>query len=85
MKNNNEYKVINMKYEYPGFVGSSKWAVISDLNMEELLRRFGNELEKYCPFVLMTVAQGEVMQEYERNEHKHGMRRVRSFDAFAYK
>ena len=31
-----ECKVINLSYEYPGYTGKEKWAIITDLTEEEL-------------------------------------------------
>ena len=32
-------KVINLSYEYPGYTGEEKWAIITDLTEEELITR----------------------------------------------
>lgn len=40
----NECKVVNLRYEYEGYIGKEQWAVISELSEEEIL-------EKYKPFV----------------------------------
>lgn len=84
MNADKEYRIINMRYEYPGFVGNCEWVIISDLSVKELADRLGEKLEKYRPFVLLTIEQGEVIREYERNENKHHMRVIRSTDTFSY-
>ena len=35
-RDDKKYKVINLKYEYEGYEGSEKWAIISELSEEEL-------------------------------------------------
>lgn len=80
----NEYKVINLKYEYEGYTGTEQWAVISELSKQELFEKYPDEIQRYVPFVLLSVEQGEVIKEYERIEDKHRKRRIRSGDAFGY-
>lgn len=81
---NKEYELINLEFEYPGINGGVKWAVISDLSMEELMRKYGDELEHYSPVILLSVEQGEIFKEYHRNEHKHEMRRKRTYSQHDY-
>ena len=33
-------KVINLSYEYPGYTGEEKWAIITDLTEEELSKKY---------------------------------------------
>lgn len=33
-------KVINLSYEYPGYTGEEKWAIITDLTEEELIEKY---------------------------------------------
>ena len=80
----NEYEVVNLGYEYPGMTGGVKWAVITDLEQTVLEERYGDELKAYKPYVLMTVEQGEAFKEYDRNENKHDMRRMRHHDFWGY-
>ena len=39
-----ECKVINLRYEYDGYIGNEQWAIISELTEKEIL-------EKYRPIV----------------------------------
>jgi hypothetical protein len=79
-----EYSVIDLRYEYPGFVGSEKYAVISDLSAREIEKLYGDELKPYIPYVVLSVAEGDAMKEFCRNEDKHAKRQKRSVDAFGY-
>ncbi len=76
-ENIEEYEVINLGYEYPGMTGGVKWAVVTDLDMETLFEKYGEELSQYMPYVVMNSEQGEAFREYDRNEKKHEMRRIR--------
>ena len=50
MKNNNIYvlgqqfkqecKLIDLNYEYPGYTGEEKWAIISDLTEEDIMMKY---------------------------------------------
>ena len=81
---NNEYEVINLGYEYPRMTGGVMLAVVTDLSQEELDRKYGEELALYKPYVVMTCEQGEAFKEYDRNENKHDMRRMRHHDFWGY-
>lgn len=35
-----ECKVINLSYEYPGYTGKEKWAIITDLTEKELIEKY---------------------------------------------
>lgn len=81
---NKEYELINLEREYPGIKGGVKWAVISDSPMDELMRKYGCELEYYSPVILLTVEQGEAFKEFHRNDVKHAVRTFRSHDSSMY-
>lgn len=65
-----ECKIINLKYEYPGYKGNVQWAIITDLSENELLLRYPNEIESFRPFICIPLSQGEVFDEFNRNEDK---------------
>lgn len=65
-----ECKVINLKYEYPGYKGDIQWAVITDLSEPELLYKYPDEIKQFVPFVCIPISQGEIFDEFNRNEDK---------------
>lgn len=65
-----ECKIINLKYEYPGYKGKIQWAIITDLSKNELLLRYPNEIESFSPFICIPLSQGKVFDEFNRNEDK---------------
>ena len=79
-----ECKVINLKYEYEGYIGKEQWAIISELSEEEILEKYSEFIGEYIPFLTLSLAFGEIREEFRRNEKKHHMRSVRSVDAFGY-
>lgn len=79
-----ECKLINLKYEYYGYAGDEKWAIVSELSKEELMEKYPELVEKYIPFVLLSVKQGEAINEYNRIEDKHRKRRVNNELGFGF-
>ena len=78
--NNNfkkDCKIINLAYEYKGYTGKEKYAIITDLSEEELNLRYSDEIEKYHPFVILSRKMGIVIRLYQRNEEKYKKRRAR--------
>ena len=67
-------KLINLKYEYTGYTGQEKWAIVSELSEQELFEKYPNEVKKYIPFVLLSVERGKAIQAYNRNEDKYRKR-----------
>lgn len=65
-----ECKVINLKYEYPGYKGDIQWIVITDLSEPELLYKYPDEIKQFVPFVCIPISQGEIFDEFNRNEDK---------------
>lgn len=80
----NECKVINLRYEYEGYIGKEQWAIISVLTEKEILERYSEFIGDYIPFLTLSPAFGEIRDDFRRNEKKHHMRSVRSVDAFGY-
>ena len=79
-----ECKLVNLRYEYQGYTGNEKWAIVSALTEEEIYMKYPNEISEYAPFVLLTVKQGEAIWEFIRNEDKYRKRQVNTEDAFGY-
>lgn len=79
-----ECKIINLQYEYRGYTGNEKFAIISELSEKELFDKYPDIISGYTPFILLSVSHGEVINEYRRNDDKFKKREVRSYDAFGY-
>ena len=65
-----ECKLINLQYEYTGYMGQERWAIITELSEEELFAKYPDVVNRYIPFVLLSVAQGEVIYESKRKKSK---------------
>lgn len=78
-----ECKLINLKYEYQGYTGDENWAIVSELTEKELLEKYPYVIKRYMPFVLLSIEQGEVIAEANRNDHKHEERQNRHGSLFS--
>ena len=56
-------KLINLKYEYNGYTGDERWAIITELSVKELWEKYPLVIERYSPFVHLSIAQGEVIDD----------------------
>lgn len=77
-------KLINLKYEYTGYTGQEKWAIITELSEEELQKKYPDIINRYTPFVLLSMAQGVVIEDARRNDDKYEKRAKRTFDVYGY-
>lgn len=71
-------KLINLRYEYSGFTGTEKWAIITELSEEALWDKYPDVISRYTPFILLSMAQGEVISESHRNNDKYEKRSKRT-------
>lgn len=77
-------KLINLKYEYTNYTGKEKWAVVTELTEKELRKKYPDIIKRYTPFVLLSMAQGEVINEADRNDDKYEKRAKRTLDVYGY-
>ena len=42
-------KLINLKYEYNGYTGDERWAIITELSVKELREKYPLVIERYSP------------------------------------
>ena len=79
-----KYKVINLKYEYEGYGGNEKWAIISELSEKELYGLYPDEMRRYSPFLMLSVEQGKAIADFKLNEDKYRKRSINNEDYFGY-
>lgn len=51
----NECKVINLRYEYEGYIGKEQWAIISVLTEKEILEKYSELISDYIPFLTLSL------------------------------
>lgn len=79
-----EIKIIDLNEEYPGLTSNVRWAVVSDMNYQELSNEFGEELKPFTPFLILTEEQGEEIIRYNRNQEKFDWRMRNKEDFIGY-
>lgn len=77
-------KLINLRYEYTNYTGKEKWAVVTELTEKELRKKYPDIIKRYTPFVLLSMAHGEVINEADRNDDKYEKRAKRTLDVYGY-
>ena len=77
-------KLINLRYEYRGYTGTEKWAIVTELAEEELWVKYPDVIRRYTPFILLSMAQGEGSDEGHKNDDKYIKRAKRTFDVYGY-
>lgn len=65
-----EVKVINLRYEYPGYRGEEKYALVTALTKQELFVRYDSLIQRFVPFLLLNLHQGEAIYAARRNDDK---------------
>lgn len=75
--------MIRLKYEYPGYTGTEKYAIISDLSYEQIVEKHAPVVKQYIPFLLLSKAAGEVFAEFKRNEDKF-FKRMQRDDSYGF-
>ena len=75
-------KLINLRYEYRGFTGTKKWAIVTELSEETLWAKYPDIISRYIPFILLSMEQGEVISESHRNNDKYEKRSKRTIDVY---
>ena len=78
------YEVIDLTKEYPGFVGETKWGIVTDLSEDDLYINFYDEIKPYIPFVILPTEFMDIALEFNRNNAKHAMRAYRHTHAFGF-
>jgi len=80
---NRECKTINLRFEYPNYTGSERYAIVTALSEKELLERYGDVIRRYySPYLLLSEEHNKAIVEYQNIEAKYRMRNLRCGHAF---
>ena len=74
---NNDCQTINLKYEYPGYTGTERFAIITSLSEEALKNKYSELLSKLHPYIILDASCKTALDDFHRNENKHYARAVR--------
>ena len=73
------------KLQDNGYTGDARWAIITELSVKELWEKYPLVIERYSPFVHLSIAQGEVIDDTNRNEDKYAKRSSRTLLAKGFR
>lgn len=76
--------LLDPEKEYPGYTGSEKCFIVTDLSQNEFERKYRPFLKKLRPYLLVDKSFLTVRSTYRRNYNKHKMRAYRTEDIFGY-
>lgn len=68
-----ECTVIDFLKQDEHWVGSEKFAIVTDLSQAELQNKYGLLLGEYTPFVILTTYQAEEIKAFDREAHRQEM------------
>ena len=69
-----DYVILNIEQEYPGFTGTEKWMIITDLSEEEFASVHPEQYPCWKEAVIISTTMGVEIARYRCNERKHGWR-----------
>ena len=78
----NECMVIKLKIEYKGYTGVEEYAIATKLNEKELICKYGDILNDYKPYILISDELTNVITDYRRNEETYWKRYLRKHDMY---
>lgn len=76
-------KVIDLSKEYPEYKDGIPYAIVTNLSEDELVEKFGDEIEQYSPYVILTRAMYKAMRNSFLNDERERLRNIKYHDAFA--
>lgn len=79
-----DYRVFNLKKEYPNYHGVEEWAIASILPEKELRRKYADVLKPYEPFIYLSAEMALPIVQYHSNDRKFALRGTKKGDAFGY-
>lgn len=79
-----EYRVFNLKMEYPNYKGDEEWAVASLLPEDELRSKYADELTSYEPFIYLSAEMVLPIVRFHSNDRKFALRNAKYGDLFPY-
>ena len=74
-----EYVILNIEKEYPGYTGTEKWMIITDLSEEQFAELYPEQYLCWKDAVIMTIEMGKEIIRYHNNDRKHEIRNANVF------
>ncbi len=74
-----EYVILNIEKEYPGYTGSEKWMIITDLFEDQFAELYPDQYPCWKDAVIMNSEMGKEIIRYHNNDRKHEIRNANVF------
>ena len=78
------YEVVDFKFEYPQYNEAVGFGIITDMTEPELESKYGDDLNRYRPYIILNSDFGIERYKYQRNEKKFQMRIARKHDFYNF-
>lgn len=79
-----ECRIINLRKEYPNYLGIAKWAIASSLPEVELRAKYAALVKPYEPFVYLTADQYLPIVHFHNADRNYLRQYVAHMDAYGY-
>jgi len=80
---NNDFKVLDLRKEYKNYAEDIPFAIVTDLDEEDLIDEYGDVIDTFYPYVLLTNDMYQAMRESFLNDDRERKRDLLFHDAFA--
>ena len=74
-----DYVILNIEKEYPGYIGSEKWMIITDLFEDQFAELYPDQYPCWKDAVIMNSEMGKEIIRYHNNDRKHEIRNANVF------
>lgn len=79
-----DYRVFNLRMEYPYYKGEEVWAVASLLPEIELREKYAEELAEYEPYLYLSAEMALPIVRFNSNNRKFALRNAKYGDLYPY-
>ena len=70
-----DYVILNIEKEYPGYTGTEKWMIITDLTESEFVGQYPEQYPYWKQAVVVSREVGAEILRFKKNESKHQRRK----------
>ena len=71
-----DYVILNIEKEYPGYTGTEKWMIITDLTEKEFSELYPDKYRNWNKAVVVNTEIGKAIIEFKNNDRKHEWREL---------
>lgn len=83
VSDNNDFKVLDLRKEYKNYSDDIPFAIVTDMDEENLIDEYGDVLDTFYPYVILSTKMYQAMRESFLNDDRERKRDILFHDAFA--